>query len=273
MKKLFCFLMALALLCPAALAGSIPLNEKAYADMDGDGADENITLKMEGVPGEEYLALYLFGADGSFNTHEMYVSDLVDAFVQDIDGDGLLELLVTCDYYSDDYVTYCFNYTEDGGMTALQFEGVSRGDDAEPFTIEGYGRITAMDGASLTLVGARDVLGTWMASRVFTLKEGRFVLDDDGLYRMACTEEDWEYRPLILKVPLEVSLPDGSAGVFPAGTQFLPTASDGRSIVHLITRDGVECSVKIEPNTKTGWGSLIGGMEEEYVFEYIPYAD
>ena len=275
MKKWILLVLAFCLLISPALAldaQSFIMNEKNYVDLDGDNADETVILEIEGPEGEEYLALYLFGADGSFYTYEMYVMRLMDVFTRDINGDGLQELCIVCDYYSDDYVTYCFNYTEAGGMILLPFEGLNRGGEAGGDQDGGYGRITAEEENVLTLTGSQDVLGTWMAGRDFALQDGRFALLD-GLYEIQITESDWEDRPLILAQPLQARLADGNVKEYPAGTRFLPVSSDLESIVYLVTRDGEECSVEIAENTQNGWGWIVNGIAEEELFEYVPYAD
>lgn len=278
MKKLFAMLLMLCLLFSCAQAEEIQgaetftLGEKGLVDLDGDGGMESVTLKMEGVPGEEYLALYLFGADGSFYSYEMYVMQLMEAFALDIDGDGLKELFVVCDFYSDDYVTYCFHYTEAQGMTALQFAGIDRYGDGSPYVDGGYGRITAVNGNCVSLVGSQDVLGTWMAGRDFALENGRFELVE-GMYSFITDEEDWEYRPLILKQELRVTLEGGGEATLPAGEELLPLRSDRESTVDLIARDGQEYSVQIDFNDETGWGWFVNGIYEEDLFEYVPYAD
>lgn len=275
MKKWILLVLALCLLISPALAldaDSFVMNEKNYVDLDGDNADETVILEFEGPEGEEYLALYLFGADGSFYTHEMYVSRLMDVFTRDIDGNGLQELFIVCDYYSDDYVTFCFNYDEKGGMNVLQFSGLDRQGYGALYADSGYGRVTKVEGNIITLTGARDVLGTWMASRDFIMLDGKFELIED-LYRMEVQDSDWEDRPLILVQPMEARLADGSVKEYPAGACFLPLRSDGESIAYLITPDGEECSVEIAENTESGWGWIVNGVAEEELFEYVPYAD
>lgn len=278
MKKIFSLILVLAMLCCAALAVPaenalvLDLNAKNEIDLDGDGAPESIQLKLEGAEGEEYIALYLFGADGSFYSYDIFALYLLGAWTADLDGDGLMELMVECDYYSDDYAVFCFNYSEDAGMTVTQFTGLDRFETTDAYTDAGYGRITAVDGNRITLLGSQDVLGTWMAERDFLLENGKFELQD-GLFRFVTTEEDWEYRPLMPQIGLDVTLEDGSWARIGAGEKMLPIASDLNSIVHLITEDGFVCSLEIERNTETGWGYLINGEPDEEIFEYIPYAD
>ena len=210
MKKLIAALLALCLLYIPAFADEwanaqyLEPDIKNEIDLDGDGAMETVILKREGVEGEEYISLYLFGADGSFHSYDLYVLWLEEAFAADINGDGLLELFISCDFYSDDYVTYCFNYTDAGGLTALQFAGIDRYGDGEPYTDGGYGKITGMNGSTVALTGSQDVLGTWMASREFHLENGRFELAE-GMYMFKTAESDWTDRPLILMQDITVT--------------------------------------------------------------------
>ena len=123
---------------------------------------------------------------------------MMGAFAADLDGDGLMEIMVSGDFYSDDYVTYCFNYTDIGGLMPLWFTGIDRGGYREAYTYDGYGRITGINDDIITLTGSQDILGTWMASRDFLFWKGRFELIED-MYMIKTTEDDWVDRPLILK--------------------------------------------------------------------------
>jgi len=278
MKKLISLILMLAMLCcaaqavPAEGAHMLDLNAQNEIDMDGDGAPETIRLELEGSDGEEYIALYLFGADGSFYSYDLFALYLLDAWCADLNGDGLLELMVECDFYSDDYAAFCFNYTEDAGMTVLPFTGLDRTEITDAYTDAGYGKITAVNGNRITLTGSQDVLGTWMARRDFMLENGKFELQD-GLFIFETNEEDWEYRPLILQTGMDVTMEGGEWDRLGAGEKVLPVASDLESILYLVTEDGASCSVEIARNEETGWGYLVNGTPDEELFEYIPYAD
>lgn len=285
MKKIFSIMLALALLCgmalavelvPAAQGDVFALNERTPVDLDGDGAMEEVLLQMEGIEEEQYLALYVFGSDGAVYNYEMYVSMLVSAFAHDLDGDGNRELFICCDFYSDDYLTYCMGYDMDDGLSLIQFADAAREASDTPYTDSGYGLITAIDGNQITMTGSQDVLGTWFASRVFALEDGRFELADDGLWRMMDITGDpdtWEYSCLELMQDLPVTLEDGGEGMLKVGEKFVVTRSDRESEVYFITRDGVKGSFAIEPDMERGWGSLIHGASEDEWFEYVPYAD
>ena len=278
MKRIFAMCMALMMVCSGAFAHeAIPGAEylqsdiKNQIDLDNDGAPETIILKMEGVEGEESICLYLFGADGSFYEYDLYAMWLDQAFALDINGDGLKELFISCDFYSDDYVTYCFNYSEDAGMTALPFANIDRYSDGEAYSDAGYGRITGNYGSTITLTGCQDVLGSWMAGREFTLTDGRFDLAE-GMYMFDISDSDWEDRPLILKQDLTVT-DAGQSLPLKAGEKLLPVASDRESFVILETQGGRSFTAEIQFNEDYGWGWFVNGIYEEDLFEYVPYAD
>lgn len=285
MKKVLCIILAACMLCGGALAQmlepaftgvQIPLNEKTAVDLDGDGVQEEILLQIEGVDGEEELAMYIFDADGGVTGYTMYVRLLCGAFAADLDGDGLQEIMVSADFYSDDYCTYAFNYSAEGGLKTLNFKNVNRGEAEEGYCDNGYGMVTAVDGDSIILTGSQDVLGTWMASRTFSLQNGQFETADDGYFRMldiTADAEIWEYFCLIPTVEIAAKFSDGSEGKIMPGEKFVVTMSDRTSIVHFETQDGKTGSFEIAPNDEYGWGSLVGGVSEEECFEYVPYAD
>lgn len=285
MKKMFCVFMMICLLCSAALAQGmepayagqkIELGERTAIDLDGDGQTEDVLVQMEGSDGEEELALYVFGADGGVEHFTIYMCRMTGAFAVDLDQDGVQELLISGDFYSDDYATYAFHYGVETGLTQLNFTNVCRGEAEEPVIEYGYGMVTNVEGNRITLTGSQDVLGTWMASREFTLQDGQFVTDDDGLWRMldlTDDEESWEWRALNPLRSISATLEDGTEGSIEAGESFMVTASDRESIVYFVTRDGKTGSFAIAPNFESGWGSLIDGVSEDEIFEFVPYAD
>jgi len=178
------------------------------------------------------------------------------------------------DFYSDDYCTYAFNYSAEGGLKTLNFKNVNRGEAEEGYCDNGYGMVTAVDGDSIILTGSQDVLGTWMASRTFSLQNGQFETADDGYFRMldiTADAEIWEYFCLIPTVEIAAKFSDGSEGKIMPGEKFVVTMSDRTSTVHFETQDGKTGSFEIAPNDEYGWGSLIGGVSEDECFEYCAY--
>lgn len=286
MKRILGILCAAALLWTAgALAEeealtlesgeALALDQKIEMDLNGDGTKETVCLRMQGPANEECLQIVVTDADGAVYTKDTDIHSVEGMYAVDLDGDGAMEVLLSGDVYSDDYVTWCFRY-DGAALVPLQFADANRGDNTDGYFDYGYGMITAIEGCSLTMAGSQDVLGTWMASRVFTLRDGRFELDDGGLWKMADVTGDpdvWEYRCLTLTKELKVTLEDGGEAVLNAGERMVITQSDKTSIVYFQTKDGVRGSFPIEPNLEDGWGSLIYGAPEYDAFEYLPYAD
>lgn len=278
MKKLICIFLAMLMLAGVACAENpdilrLDVNAPLRIDLNGDGAQEEIIAVMEGLEEERVLAVYVTGADGGTCGYQTDLILVEDILIVDMDGDSMMEILVSGDVCSDDYSTRCLHYDE-GALSPLLFADANRGDNEGGYFDYGYGAVIGIAGCSLTLVGSQDVLGTWMASRVFTLENGRFELRDDGLWRMYDRTDDpdyWEYGSLVPMVDIDVDF-DGVAGKLHPGERFMVTASDKVSIVWFVTEDGRVGSFPIEPDP-VGWGSLVGGVSEYDCFEYLPYAD
>ena len=255
---------------------ALKMDQKLEIDLDGDGAAECIQLRLQGVEDAQTLTAFVTAADDTVYSYDTDIQWFQGAWVTDLDGDGRMEILISGDLISADYFTWCLHYDPEAGLTALQFADANRGDNTEDYFDAGYGEITAIDGNRLTMVGSQDVLGTWMAARTFTLKDGRFELEDGGLWQMqpwADENDMWEYGSLTLKKELPVTLSDGGEGALQPGDQLVITQTDKLSIVYFRTRDGREGSFPIEPNLEEGWGSLVNGAPESDTFEYLPYAD
>lgn len=293
MKKWLC-LALVALLCLPALAEDgddfedyareeraiegaqqLMMDEVYYLDLDGDGADEIVQARMEENYEDENLNL-LVETDELVYTYDTYVAFAEAAYAADLDGDGALEILLTGDEASADYYTWCLKFSREGGLEPILFADANRGENTDGYFDSGYGRFDGIDGNKITLTGSQDALGTWMCSREFTLRGGRFELDDGGVWRVAedfDDPENWEYRSLIATREIPVTMEDGSEGTLPVGARFLVTETDKQSYVGFLTEDGLRGRLAIEPNAEAGWGFLIGGRSEYDFFEYVPYAD
>lgn len=283
MKKMMAWLLVFMMIgCASAEMetpeNTIPLipNEKIEIDLDGDGEAEKLTLRMDGVEYESCLRLIIEGSDGAANVYDTMIEYPMSCFCMDMDGDGKQEILLSGDIASDDYFTYCLNYDLETGIHAFSFADASRGANTDEYQSEGYGRIVALNGNTITLRGSQDVLGTWMADRTFTLENGVFELNDGGKWIIpfdAEAEFEWDYGCLnpIKEVPVTFS--DGSTGTLAAGEKFVITGTDKVSFAEFITQDGRTGSILIAENTQEGWGYEINGEADYTYFEYIPYAD
>ena len=288
MKKMLATLLLAALLCAPALAetddaelnaAAIPRDTPVSMDLDGDGTEETVSWTMAAA--DEYtslLELTVADGDGAISCRTEYCSAEA-AFAADLDGDGVVELLLTGDYASDDYGTTCLHFVHNR-LEKLQFADGNRGENSGERQDEGYGMLVGIKGNAVTLSGSQDVLGTWFAHRTYALADGWFDFADGGEWvrDIEIDELDdtfWEesYSVLTTRVPLAYTGEDGAAAELPAGAKLLICASDKASYARFIARDGAAGTLAIAPDTDRGWGMLVNGMGEEDCFEFIPYAD
>jgi len=284
MKKMFAWIIALMLTAGFACAETIlperaillPMDEKLEIDLDSDGEAEKVQIRMEGVEEEACLRILIEGTDGAMNIYDTWIMYPETCFATDMNGDGMLEILLSGDLQSNDYFTWCLNYDLEYGIRALPFADANRGMNTGEYSEMGYGKIIAQEGTSITLCGSQDVLGTWMADRTFGLQDGMFEFLDDGMWIMQDITSDeftWDYSCLnpIKEVP--VTLEDGSEGTLAAGEKFVITYTDKLSIAGFVTQEGKKGTITLTENTEEGWGHMINGAADYEYFEYIPYAD
>lgn len=270
MKRIIALLAALLLLTGAALA------EDIETDLDNDGIPERVHWEMEAEDEDwEYLVVTVTGEGGEVR-YESPIIGSEAVYVEDLDGDGRMELLLTGDVASDDYYTWCLRW-EDNQLIELLFPDVDRGENTVGYFTAGYGRIEEINGA-LTLSGSQDALGTWFASRQVALTPYyRFEIADDGLWTRDpgdFTADTWQYAALTTAMPLEYLAEDGvTMDVLPTGARLIPFATDKQSVVWFITEDGVTGAFTVGPDYERGWGMLVDGVPEEQAFESLPYAD
>lgn len=253
----------------------LEMDEVYYLDLDGDGTEEIVRAKMMENDEDENLSL-LVETDELIYNYDSYVISDEAAYAADLDGDGRMEILLSGDEASYDYFTWCLKFSREEGLQPIPFADANRGENTDEYFDSGYGRVAAIDGNQLTLVGSQDALGTWMCSRQFTLRDGRFELDDGGVWNVAENFDDpeiWEYRSLNVTKELPVTLEDGAESTLPVGTRFLITSTDKQSFVTYQTQQGDRGKISITPNTEEGWGFLIDGASEYDYFEFVPYAD
>lgn len=287
MKRAISIMLALLLsfaLTPALAEGLglpdgsvLPMNTSVAADLDGDGASEHVSWTM--VPGEfeEPLTLTVELSKGETLTYETGILGQAGVCILDLDGDGILEILMTGDVMSDDYYTWCLRLS-DGALREVLFPDSERGENTKGYFKYGYGLLTGVDGAKLTLTGSQDMLGTWMASRTVELGPVyRFEFCDDGLWHRAMGDVDgddlWAYAALTTTAELPYADAEGNAGVLAPGTKLLITATDKQETAHFTTQDGVSGTLAVSEDYERGWGNLIDGVPEDQCFEYLPYAD
>ena len=289
MKKTLSILLAAMMLSGGAFATEeqpvieavpVPQDVEFSVDLNGDGAPETIAWTMQPGEYDSYLTLYVenSGENVIRHRHETDIIWATGVYLADFDGDGALEFLLSGDVMSDDYVTYCVDYVPEG-LSNIPFKDTTRGGEHVDYYDYGYGYVTEIKGGVITLMGSQDVLGTYFGSRQFSFVDGAFETCDDGLWYFdidAADEEMWEYRALnpVQDIPAVFIDDEGQQieSVLKAGERILIYASDTKTIVYFVTEDGAYGYLNIEPDLEN-WGSMIGGVSEGELFEYVPYAD
>ena len=290
MKRMFVLALALCVLasCLAALAEGLSLpanciapeeNARVQLDLDGDGTAEAVSWAM--LPGEydTYLTLTVEPVGGASTT---YWTDLLygQVYIQDLDGDGRMEILLSGDVMSDDYYTWCLQY-RDGALFEVLFPDSNRGRSGDGYFKYGYGQITGITEYGIVdLTGSQDVLGTWMATRRVSLEStGRFEFGDNGLWERAAQAYDdeawlWEHAALTVKSPVPYIGDHGcDSGILNPGEKILVYATDKESEALFFTEDDITGILSISRNIDQGWGWLVDGVPEEDCFETLFYAD
>ena len=283
MKRWLCAILVLLLLSAANAEEAIHaegvtqlLRDEVYQlDLDGDGSEETVQIRMQNMGGEENLQLLVETSELIY-TYDTYILYEETAYAADLDGDGTREILLCGDEASSDFYTWCLKFDRERGIQPLKFADAERGENTGDYRDCGFGRLDAIEGNVLTMSGSQDVLGTWWCSREFTLRDGQFELDDGGVWKVIDETENpeiWEYHCLTLVRNLDVTMEDGSEATLSAGVQFVLTETDKVSFVGFQTRDGRRGRFSIEPDVAAGWGSLIDGVSESEYFDFLPYAD
>ena len=264
----------------APLSGStLPEGVTAAADLDGDGASERVSWTM--APRDEYDSCLTFAVQNAAGEAQAYASDILSfgtVYILDLDGDGKLEVLLTGDAMSDDYITCCLHYSN-GALHEVLFPDCGRNAGSDGYYKWGYGLISGITGNLVSLEGSQDILGTWMATRMVTLTPyERFEFCDSGLWEMKVSDPEeidelWQYRALTVSAPVAYAGVGGSAsGTLQRGERILVYATDKDSRAWFMTRDGARGVLSLSRNYE-GWGWLVNGVPENECFEYVPYAD
>ena len=260
----------------AALEGALPANTPLTEDLDGDGVSEELSWTMVSDGSDDVLTLSIDWEEGDTLSYKSDIVNMPVVCVQDLDGDGIFEILISGDVMSDDYYTRCLHLRE-GALVELLFPDSSRGENTKGYFKEGYGLIAAIEGDALTLSGSQDMLGTWFATRKVSLTPlYRFEFADDGFWVRNVDFDDpevWDYAALTTKVELPYTAEDGTDGVLAPGTRLIVTATDKDTVARFTAEDGTTGTLAVDQDYDRGWGNTVNGVPEDDCFELIPYAD
>ena len=237
-------------------------------DLDGDGADEYIDLKV--LDFGEFTGccrLLIKSGDEQLET-DTYIRDSASIWLADLDGDGEKEIFLSGDFASDDFITYAYRL-RGGQIVPIGFEDSALWPDREAQRLYTFGQIRAITAQGLELVDTFDVLGSYEGVIRFTPVEDMYVLDmqridfDGNAYRLKTKTE----------VPVTYQNEDVEIdGVLAVGTELVITGVDlERRHAYFETADGgMGCFTLTTQDG--GLTYQINGTDEFSCFELLPYA-
>ncbi len=235
----------------------IDVTQPIRLDLDGDGTDETLTVLVDDNAYTTTVTVLDDGAvltDTLDNALYFATGHLADT----LEDDGQLELYLSGDMASDDYVT-CVYRLQNGRLERADF----------------YGRAEAVNGRGLTAVEVVvDVFGTYGGTCFYRL-EDRFAFSPASSSAIHRYAGDWDERKLTLRrdgLPAEI-LVDGRLAptTLLAGTELMLIESDEASYAVLEAADGTLYRVALgRPEGEWAW--FIGGVSETEWFGELLYA-
>ncbi|WP_440321395.1 hypothetical protein [Laedolimicola sp.] len=210
------------------------ITEQAYPDDDE-------FLAVSAVYGDQTLKL-----DESFGVNGIY---------EVVQADGIYVMTET--YTLDDYgITYLVKIDENGITQTDTRDG-------------SLGEMPADSKDGFPITSKIDVLGSYGGTRIYTIENGRFITDST-LYEFRGTPDG--YRP-VLTVTGEIScrIEGGSTELKP-GDIITPTAYSEDGVFYFEREDGTPGSFQVDLDGEGNYAYTIGGVDENELFESLPYA-
>ena len=231
-------------------------------DLDGDGAKETVDLvQNQSTDSSDSIYALRVTDGGSTAQYQTRIISDPKLWLADIDYDGKMEMLISGNIMSDDYVAWCLRY-QAGKLVSVPFADGGGGAQTETASvwIDGIG-----DGG-ISMGSAQYVLGTYGALRDYEYYDGA-VQPVPGAVWTFTKNETW----LTLKADLPAAYDDGQKTVVSAGSSILLTSTDGATWVRFVDKDNNTGTINIEKNTES-WNFIIDGKSEDTYFEMLPYA-
>ena len=240
-------------------------NNSCFADVDGDGKEEEISYS---VARDEYGfgGAITVTCDGqTFDTTEVDkdASDAYGAYgayssegyvLHTSDGRTYLYL----QHLDDNDYRYVNVFRLDQGMPSyVGYEGMA------------WYNTQILDPDSFTLYTRLDVLGTYYGMKRYHVDEAGLPASDDEAYVINESSMLRSTRDLAVTI-LEKNGSETEATVL-SGTGYTIFRTDGASYADAHLNDGRDCRIQIKEGSR-GWGWDIDGVSEEECFEWLPYA-
>ena len=252
--------------------GPFSEQDTCFCDLDGDGVDEEISVKwIDGPYDEPVICVVIRDASGEELEYPTEILDLTAFYVADLNpDDGLCEVLVSGDVMSSDYYTWVLRL-EGGKIVSLPYADR----EAEEFFDVTPGSVSRIEDGAMVLTTKIDVLGSWWGDRPHVLTE-----DNSSIHAAEGSAWTFEYdyadpdvweRCLELNRALPYTDANGGEGTLPPAMRLQIIETDGETYARFHAEDGCEGRFEIEPSTK-GWGCMIDGLDEEEWFVVLPYA-
>lgn len=278
MKKLCLIAIVAALLLPleGLCESSLPFELTEYdqpfeMDLDGDGHMETLCWYRHAAS----EPLFTVESTQSFAPASLNFGDGPKdrIWLADLDGDGVIEILRSGDFASDDEFTSCRHY-RDGDFEVLSFPEEYYSDGSY-----GNGTVYDIEGNALTLNGYLHLAGgSHYALRTYTLVDGRrFEPIDDGVYRFTfAVENPLSFENGVQKVLAEIPYKgtDGAEdGILLPGDVVILTATDNVERLWFTAADGRTGIISVwrkDESDEMDW--RIGDMMIEDAIDGIIYA-
>lgn len=227
------------------------------------GLDENVTFDQSGV-GDAVTVSFLEkqGANDSYSqwlevdgtTYDLKLVDVFFCGAWLYVENGVHTLMVCVDMASTDFETICFRLVD--------------GKPVKTGTLFGLVETATEDG-EIVIGRPVDVLGTWWATRPYTMDgDGKLVPAEGSLYEIV-PGEDIELRTNA-KLPVELLVgTDYKPAEVPARTRLTPLATDDKAYFYFILDDGREGRIPFERND---YCIYIAGEPETDYFDELHYS-
>lgn len=254
---------------PGAFFLEIEEGVPAYADLDGDGAEDSVLIENLGeneeLDCEYYVKLTVTLAadpENAFVQNFPYFW-LMSAAVVDFDpSDGRMEIVFSTESDEGDR-TVAVRLNDEGGFDLYYASFIFGTERSGHYGFPAGFRFYPDEG--LPMMTRTDLFGTYYLN-------GRFTLTDEGL---AVVSEEFSYpgiwtTPLTLLRTMDVTLEDGTAYTVPEGAVIIPRLTDLATRAAVELEDGRLGCVSISFDS-CGHPFINGVDQDEYAV--MPYAD
>lgn len=218
-----------------------------------NGKEFTVTTEQAYPDDEEILAVNATYGDQTLKLDE---SLGVNGIYEVVQEDGTYVMTET--YTFDDYSIVYLVKVDENGMTQTDTRDGALGEMPE----------SPSDGFAIT--SKVDVLGTYGGTRTYTITDGRFT-SENNLYEFQGAP-DGDRQTLTVKGTISCRIEGGNTEL-KAGDVITPTgysAEDGTFYFEL--EDGTPGSFLVDLDGEGNYANTVGGVDENELFESLPYA-